>query len=199
MKKTILAALLLCALLLSGCGDDGGDSAAEPEATGTVISSGDCFKVTEETSDGVTRYSYSVTDKDGETLESALCAEQPKVAVISPDLIGIRFTSDDHVFCRYYDLKNGIVSESYFNAFWDNGKLVAYNDYENGHKMVVRSIFDYGSYYYETEVYCPSWKLTVVSCEQNEQTGELTVGYVYGEDNSATGTVKLRLEGSDSR
>lgn len=198
MKKTILAAFLLCALLLAGCGDNG-DTTVEPEATGTVISSGDNFEVTEKTSDGVTRYGYTVTDKNGETLESALCAEKPKAVVINPDLIGIRFSSDEHMFCRYYDLKNGIVSESFFNAFWDDGKLVAYNDYEDGHKMVVRSIFDYGSYYYETEVDCPSWKLTIVSCEQNEQTGELTVGYVYGEDNSATGTVKLRLEGSDSR
>lgn len=191
MKKTILAALLLCALLLTGCGDNGGDSATEPEDNGTVISSGDYFKVIEQTKDGVTRYSYSVTDKNGETLESALCAEQPKVAAINPDLIGVRFTDGEHMFCRYYDLKNGMVSESYFNAFWDDGTLVAYNDYENGHKMVVRSIFDYGSYYHETEVDCPAWKLTVVSCEQNEDTGELTVGYVYGEQNESTGTVKL--------
>ena len=126
----------------------------------------------------------------GETLESALCAEQPQVAIINPDLLGIRFTADDHVFCRYYDVEKGLVSESFFNAFWDNGELVAYNDYENGHKMVVQSIFAHGSYYYETEIDCPSWKLTVTSCELNEKTGELTVGYVYG-SNDTKGTVKL--------
>ena len=110
--------------------------------------------------------------------------------MINPDLLGIRFTSDDRVFCRYYDLKNGFVSESFFNAFWDNGKLVAYYNYDNGHRMVVRSIFDHGSYYYQTEIDCPSLELTVTSCELNEQTGELTVSYVYGANNTK-GTVKL--------
>ena len=190
MKKTIFAAFLLCALLLTGCGGDETENDTKPEATGVVLSAGDCFKVSEEHSNGVTRYSYSVTSKNGETLESALCAEQPQVAVINPDLLGIRFTSDGRVFCRYYDLKNGFVSESFFNAFWDNGKLVAYYNYDNGHRMVVRSIFDHGSYYYQTEIDCPSLELTVTSCELNEQTGELTVSYVYGAYNTK-GTVKL--------
>lgn len=190
MKKTIFAAFLLCALLLTGCGGNKTVNDVKPEATGVVLSAGDCFKVSEEHSNGVTRYSYSVTAKNGETLESALCTEQPQVAIINPDLLGIRFTSDEHFFCRYYDLKNGFVSESFFNAFWDNGQLVAYYDYDNGHKMVVRSIFDHGSYYYQTEIDCPSWQLTVTSCELNEETGELTVGYVYGTNNTA-GTVKL--------
>ena len=189
MKKTFFAAFLLCALLLTGCGGDEAENDTKPEATEVVLSAGDCFKVSEERSDGVTRYSYSVTAKNGETLESALCAEQPQVAVINPDLLGIRFTSDDRVFCRYYDLKNGFVSESFFNAFWDNGKLVAYYNYDNGHRMVVRSIFDHGSYY-QTEIDCPSLELTVTSCELNEQTGELTVSYVYGANNTK-GTVKL--------
>ena len=190
MKKTIFAAFLLCALLLTGCGGDETENDIKPEATEVALSAGDCFKVSEERSNGVTRYSYSVTSKNGETLESALCAEQPQVAVINPDLLGIRFTSDDRVFCRYYDLKNGFVSESFFNAFWDNGKLVAYYNYDNGHRMVVRSIFDHGSYYYQTEIDCPSLELTVTSCELNEQTGELTVSYVYGAYNTK-GTVKL--------
>lgn len=190
MKKTALAAFLLCALLLTGCGGDKMGDEDKPETTEVVLSAGDCFKVSEERSNGVTRYSYSVTAKNGETLESALCAEQPQVAIINPDLLGIRFTADDHVFCRYYDVEKGLVSESFFNAFWDNGELVAYNDYENGHKMVVQSIFAHGSYYYETEIDCPSWKLTVTSCELNEKTGELTVGYVYG-SNDTKGTVKL--------
>ena len=196
MKKTIFAAFLLCALLLTGCGGDKTGNDTRPETSDVILSAGDCFKVSEERSNGVTRYSYSVTAKNGETLESALCAEQPKVAVISPDLLGIRFTSDEHVFCRYYDVKKGLVSESFFNAFWDNGELVAYNDYKNGHMMVVRSIFDENGYRYETEIDCPSWKLTVTSCELNEETGELTVGYVYGTNNT-TGTVKLPTLASD--
>ena len=190
MKKTVFAAFLLCALLLTGCGGDKTGNDTRPETSDVILSAGDCFKVSEEHSNGITRYSYSVTSKNGETLESALCAEQPQVAVINPDLLGIRFTSDDRVFCRYYDLKNGFVSESFFNAFWDNGKLVAYYNYDNGHRMVVRSIFDHGSYYYQTEIDCPSLELTVTSCELNEQTGELTVSYVYGAYNTK-GTVKL--------
>ena len=196
MKKTIFAAFLLCALLLAGCGGNEAVSDTKPETSEVVLSAGDCFKVSEEHSNGVTRYSYSVTEKNGETLESALCTEQPQVAIINPDLLGIRFTSDEHVFCRYYDVKRGLVSESFFNAFWDNGEIVAYNDYENGHKMVVRSIFDKNGYYYETAVDCPSWKLTVTSCELNGETGELTVGYVYGANNTE-GTVKLPTTAPD--
>ncbi len=187
MKKMLITALLCCAVLLGGC--DGNDAATEPEPeeSGTVLSAGDCFKVTEDHSSGVIKFSYSVSSKDGELLESALCSEQPKVAIISPDLIAIRFTNDDSVFCRYYDVEKGLVSKSFFNAFWDNGELVAYNSYSNGHKLIVENIFSDDGYYYETVIDSMAWNLKVTACEYDEETGELHVSYVYGgEDTEGT-------------
>lgn len=193
MKKRMIAALILSLALLSGCAATD-DPAPTPAPTETVISSGKCFKITQDRTDGVTKYDYTVTDESGNVLESAICARQPRVAVINDDLIGIRFYTDDRSFCRYYDVKNGLVSESYFNAFWDNGRLVAYNDYAGGHRMVVCGIFDTEGYRFVQEIDCSAPAITVTECVENEETGELTVKYVYGNDSSSSGTVKLQTK-----
>ncbi len=192
MKKRILAALLLSLALLAGCSAD--EPASTPAPSETIVSSGECFKITQERSNGITKYVYTVTDKDGKELESAMCARQPRVAVISDDLIGIRFYTDDKSFCRYYDVTKGLVSESFFNAFWDNGTLVAYNDYSGGHRMVVCDIFDTDGYRFEKEIDCSALTITVTECTLDESTGELTVKYVYGESSGYSGTVKLQTK-----
>ena len=133
MKKRIAAIMLLMLTLLAGCGEN--TPAETPTPSAAILSQGDCFVVAEDNSSGITKYSYTIKDKSGAELESAICANQPRVAVINDDLLGVRFYVNDKTFCRYYDLKNGRVSDSFFNAFWDNGKLVAYHDYDNGHRL----------------------------------------------------------------
>ena len=179
MKKRILTVILLALMLLSACGED--TPIETPEPTGTILAQGDNFTVTENHTSGVTKYSYTITDNAGNVLESAICAKQPRVAEINDDLLGVRFYVNDKTFCRYYDLKNGRVSESFFNAFWDNGKLVAYHDYDNGHRMTVRDMFDKNGYFYERTLDVQALSITVTACEQDEETGELHVTYTYGD------------------
>lgn len=179
MKKRIAAVLFLGLMLLAACGED--TPSETPAPTGTILSQGDSFIVIEDHASGVTKYSYTIKDNAGNELESAICAKQPRVAVINDDLLGVRFYVNDKTFCRYYDLKNSRVSESFFNAFWDNGKLVAYHDYDNGHRMMVRDIFDENGYFYEQDLDVQALSITVTACEQNEETGELHVTYTYGD------------------
>ncbi len=179
MKKRIIAVMLLMLTLLAGCGED--TPAETPAPSTAILSQGDCFVVAEDNSSGITKYSYTIKDKSRAELESAICANQPRVAVINDDLLGVRFYVNDKTFCRYYDLKNGRVSDSFFNAFWDNGKLVAYHDYDNGHRLMVRDMFDENGYYYELDLDIQALSITVTACEQNEETGDLTVKYTYGD------------------
>lgn len=179
MKKRIVALMLLMLMLLAGCGED--TPAETPEPSTVILSQGDCFTVSEEHTSGVTKYSYTIKDKSGAELESAVCAKQPRVAVINDDLLGVRFYVNDKTFCRYYDLKNSRVSGSFFNAFWDNGKLVAYHDYDNGHRMIVRDMFSDDGYFYELDLDVQALSITVTACEQNEETGVLSVKYTYGD------------------
>ncbi len=191
MNKRISAALLLAAMLLalfSGCSAEKPQSTPEP--TAKVVASGDNFTVTSTKSGGVTRYAYTVTDKSGNELESAVCSEQPRVAAINDDLIGIRFYVDGKTFCRYYDVKNGRVSESFFDPFWDDGRLVAYNDFSRSHSIVVREIFDPDGYRAEQKLDLPALTITITACELDEDSGKLTVKYIYG-DLETEGSVVL--------
>ena len=179
MKKRTAAVMLLVLMLLSGCGED--TPAETPAPTGTILAQGESFVVVEERGGGVTVYSCAIMGTAGKELESAICAKQPLVAAINDDLLGVRFYVNDKTFCRYYDLKNSRVSESFFNAFWDNGKLVAYHDYDNGHRMMVRDMFKANGYYYEQKLEVQAQSITDTACDQNEETGELNVTYTYGD------------------
>ncbi len=192
MKKRLTALMLLMLMLmlmlLAACGED--TPAETPAPSAVVLSKGDNYVITEEHSSGVTKYCYTITDNDGNEIESAICSTQPHAALINDKLLGVRFYVNDKTFCRYYDLENSRASESFFNAFWDDGKLVAYHDYNNGHRMMVRDIFDENGYYYELALDIQSLSISVISCEQDEETGELTVTYSYG-DNSTEYTATL--------
>lgn len=195
MKKTVLLALALTLMLLVGCG---GTESTEPTPAPSeaLLASGENFKISQEHVDGVTKYTYTVTDNAGNVLESASCSHQPRAAIVAEGLVGIRFYNDDGSFCRYYDVESGRISKSFFNAFWDNGELVAreeYDLYNLEHRIIVQSIFDGGGYYTEQTVDCPALYLTVTACEQSEDKSEIIVEYVYG-DNDTEGKVRVPIK-----
>ena len=96
MKKRIAAIMLLMLTLLAGCGEN--TPAETPTPSAAILSQGDCFVVAEDNSSGITKYSYTIKDKSGAELESAICANQPRVAVINDDLLGVRFYVNDKTF-----------------------------------------------------------------------------------------------------
>ncbi|MDO4816135.1 MAG: hypothetical protein Q4A83_05975 [Bacillota bacterium] len=197
MKKFAAIICMAAAVLaLCACNDTTPVEGQENSKTeGTVVVESSNFTVTKLTGeDGIVKYSYEVKSRDGEIMEHALCAEQPRIAQINDDLVGIRFTANDHTFSRYYDIKNGVVSDSVKNAFWDNGELVASNDYDNGHYFLVQNIF--GGEVSRTEIQCSSWQITVLATEINKDGTVLSVSYVQGDGSDAKArinTVRLPL------
>lgn len=190
MKK-LIAPLLLCVLLLCACtqGAEPPVQTKDVENSRTLVST-DTFTVEAVVDGENVKYRYTVFDLDGKTIESAFCAEMPKVSQVSEALAGIRFTDDGHSWTRYYDLKNGKASESFMNAFWSDGELVAYNAYDNGHIMVVRSIFDESGYHFETPVESDSWQIFVTAAELSEDGTSLSVEFVDGDGTNPDAKVK---------
>ena len=190
MKK-LIAPLLLCVLLLCACtqGAEPPVQTKDVENSRTLVST-DTFTVEAVVDGENVKYRYTVFDLDGKTIESAFCAEMPKVSQVSEALAGIRFTDDGHSRARYYDLKNGKASESFMNAFWSDGELVAYNAYDNGHIMVVRSIFDESGYHFETPVESDSWQIFVTAAELSEDGTSLSVEFVDGDGTKPDAKVK---------
>lgn len=181
MKKAILP-LLIAVLLLAACGTNEPSIPKEQDdESSRVLVSGECFSVEEIVKNDSVRYRYTVLNSDGSVLEKAFCAERPAVSQVSENLVGMRFTDDNHAWSRYFDTEKGKVSESFMNAFWSNGLLVAYNSYdESGHIMVVRDIFDDEGFRSETHVESDALMITVVAAELAEDGETLTVEYVSG-------------------
>lgn len=198
MKKLFAVICIIAAVfLLCACSDNTPVEGQEnTKAEGEVIAESECFSLTKLTAeDGTVKYSYEVKAKDGTVIENALCAEQPRIAQINDNLLGMRFTANDHTFSRYFDLKNGVASESIKNAFWDNGELVASNDYDNGHFFLVQSIFG-DETYIRTEIESSSWQISVIATELSADGTVLTVSYVHGDGSDAkakVNTIKLSL------
>ena len=206
MKKLLCAVFIILALFLSACGAE--EDPAEPSPTQTaqpspspkaetdenvtVLSKGTGFLITEVTSNSGTKYAYTVTANDGKEIESASCGMQPKVAPLAKDLIGIRFYSDKGSWCRYYDLERGIASQSFYGAFWDDGSLVAYNDFEYGRCLVVQSIFDEDGYCFKQHIEGDALELTVIAAVPKDDGSTLTVEYYLGKSGGRT-TVELPL------
>lgn len=190
MKKSLLP-LLLCALLLCACGTDAPEASPSPDPETTkIIASGDCFTVEEIVGENVTKYYYTITAADGTVLESAYCAERPKVSQVGADLVGMRFTDDNHVWTRYYDTANGRVSKSFMNAFWSDGTLVAYSGYDDDVILVVRDIFDDNGFRSETPADSLLWSIHVVAAEPSEDGKLLTVEYVDGDGKNPDAVIK---------
>lgn len=197
MKKAAAILLAFSVLFLVGCNDSSGD-VKKPTETGYTVSAGECFEITMlKGEDGNEKYSYAVKSHDGTIIESAICANEPKVKPLNDDLLGVRFYTDTDSFVRYYDLKAGRVSASYFGAFWDNGTLLAYNDFEKSGKLIVRDIFDDNGYRYEKEIESDAMELIVTSAEPTDDGKTLIVKFTLGEHGSEK-NVRLPLVDKDS-
>lgn len=189
MKKASVIILALMLLFLTACGDK--PEVKEPETSPVVLSSGEGYEISLlKDENGGEKYAYTVKTHDGKVIESAISANEPKVKPLNDNLIGIRFYTDSDSFVRYYDLSSGKASESYFGAFWDNGKLLAYNDYERSGKLIVRDIFDDDGYRYEKEIQSDSLELIVTEAELSDDESTLTVYFKMGEHGSV---VNVRL------
>lgn len=182
MRKFCSVFLIILLVFLCACtAKPVSDAEETPGVTEDIIAAGEGFKIVSIRDSSGSRYKYTVTAHDGTEIESAFCSGKPKVAVINDDLLGIRFFSDNKSFCRYYDLKNGVASKSYFNAFWDNGKLVAFNDYGKSGKFIVCDIFDENGFYCEAPIESDAMQLTVTECSVSDDGSELIVSYELGD------------------
>ena len=182
MKKT-LAIIFITTVMLILCACGMGVEPLEPDEAPVevVVAEGDCFAVYSITGeDCIEKYSYEVRTQDGEVMERVMCLEKPRFAEINKDLVGLRFSANDHIFSRYFDVKNGVISESFKNAFWDNGVLVARHDYANGHYFVVESIFG-DDYEYTVKVESLSWLITVLGVETVNDGAAIEVTFVHGD------------------
>lgn len=189
--------LAISVLFLVGCNDSDGD-VKKPKETAVTVTTGDCFEINKlKGEDGNEKFSYTVKTHDGTVIESAVCANEPKVKPLSDDLLGVRFYTATDSFVRYYDIKGGRVSASYFGAFWDNGELLAYNDFEASGKLIVRDIFDDSGYRYEKEITSDAMELIVTSAEPTDDGETLVVKFKLG-DHGAEKNVRLPLVDKDS-
>ena len=192
MKKAAAILLAISVLFLVGCSGGDGDVKKSKE-TAVSVTSGDCFEINKlKGEDGNEKFSYTVKTHDGTVIESAVCANEPKVKPLSDDLLGVRFYTATDSFVRYYDIKGGRVSASYFGAFWDNGELLAYNDFEASGKLIVRDIFDDSGYRYEKEITSDAMELIVTSAEPTDDGETLVVKFKLG-DHGSEKNVKLPL------
>lgn len=197
MKKAAAILLAISVLFLVGCNDSDGD-VKKPKETAVTVTTGDCFEINKlKGEDGNEKFSYTVKTHDGTVIESAVCANEPKVKPLSDDLLGVRFYTATDSFVRYYDIKGGRVSASYFGAFWDNGELLAYNDFEASGKLIVRDIFDDNGYRYEKEITSDSLTLIVTKAEPTDDGETLVVKFKLG-DHGAEKNVRLPLVDKDS-
>lgn len=192
MKKAAAILLAFSVLFLVGCNDSDGD-VKKPKETAVSVTSGDCFEINKlKGEDGNEKFSYTVKTHDGTVIESAVCANEPKVKPLNDDLLGVRFYTVTDSFVRYYDIKGGRVSASYFGAFWDNGELLAYNDFEASGKLIVRDIFDDSGYRYEKEITSDAMELIVTKAEPTDDGETLVVKFKLG-DHGAEKNVRLPL------
>lgn len=192
MKKAAAILLAISVLFLVGCGSGDGD-VKKPKETAVSVTSGDCFEINKlKGEDGNEKFSYTFKTHDGTIIESAVCANEPKVKPLSDDLLGVRFYTATDSFVRYYDIKGGRVSASYFGAFWDNGELLAYNDFEASGKLIVRDIFDDNGYRYEKEITSDALTLIVTKAEPTDDGETLVVKFKLGE-HGAEKNVRLPL------
>lgn len=192
MKKAAAILLAISVLFLVGCSGSDGD-VKKPKETAVTVTTGDCFEINKlKGEDGNEKFSYTVKTHDGTVIESAVCANEPKVKPLNDDLLGVRFYTATDSFVRYYDIKGGRVSASYFGAFWDNGKLLAYNDFEASGKLIVRDIFDDSGYRYEKEITSDSLTLIVTKAEPTDDGETLVVKFKLGE-HGAEKNVRLPL------
>ena len=184
-KAAILICIAMALLFLCACHD--GSPAEAPEDSSSaerVITHTKNCKITEITDDkNFIKYLYEVTDKNGNVMEQAYCAQQPRAAQVSDSLLGVRFTLEGHTFVRYYDLEKGIISRTFKNPFWGNDTLVATHDYDNdtGHYFEVQDIFNEDGYYFRKDIVCSSIQITVTATQESTDGKSIYIKYVPGD------------------
>jgi len=104
------------------------------------------FKV--EGSDSERSYRYSIYDAKGRVVDEGQVERMaPEISYISENVMKICFHGGTYAdLCKYYDTKNNVFSQDYWNPFLEQAGLIVYYDADDG-GLVVRDIFDKSKFY----------------------------------------------------
>lgn len=200
MKKTLLYLICFVFILsLVGCGkitssnsgksDIGDFENQKAEGKGDVLSHLTVLQQSDKT------FSYTVTDYNGTVLDKADgLTREPKGAAVNTAVVGVSVQAGTGLstnYAKYYDIKNGRISETFNYVLAAQGDYVVCADYKNGeHIITVYDIFDRSKYRkdYKLENVSPVAADFAVSGRFNSN-NSITVTYLSGDDYNETDSV----------
>lgn len=145
--------------------------------------------ITKETS---TTYSYEITDYTGEILDYQYnLPKLPKHQIVDIDVIGMCVQAGTGLstnYAKYYDLKNGLISENFNHVLAAKDDYVVYANFKDGeHFIIVQDIFNKNQYYkeYKLENVSPVAADFVIEGYFNQK-GNINITYLSGEDYTET-------------
>lgn len=182
MKKScLLIVSLLIILILCACGkaDTKVPEEAEKSDKGEEIVSEENYSVFEEDGPEGKRYYYEIKANDGTVMENVYTHDKPVISERDKNIYSVLFFTDGKYFCRYYNVDTKEMTESFSRVFWDNGKVLARQNFAGDRSIVVQSIFD-DSYCEETLIDCIMSQFTVLAASLSEDGKTLNVTYIPG-------------------
>lgn len=119
-----------------------------------VISENARYKVVESSNSSQSGYTYSLYNNTGNVVYEKTVVKEPAIRYITDDILEI---CDSHGVaansCCYFNLTTNVLSESFWNPSYTDGKIVVYMDYDETRSpdtyLIVRDIFDKEKLYIE--------------------------------------------------
>jgi len=184
----VLSALILISMILCGCTSDASsDDSTATQTTDDTLPAGTTDADTEknepvyfEVSDDGTSYGYVLYNRDGTVAEEMEgCTEKPLISITDTELIRVTLGRETY----YYDLDAQIFSETFTDAFCENGTLLACGAED---RIVICDIFDAEGFYKELDSFSHKLSLSeespFVSCEFIDGGGSVRIVYRSGDD-----------------
>lgn len=137
-------------------------------------------------------YSYEITDYSGRTIAHVDdLIQEPRRQYVSTDVVGICLQAGTGLstnYAVYYDLKNGVISETFQYVLAAKNDFVVYADCRNGeHFIIAQNIFDKDRYY--TEHQLENVSPVAADCAIDgyfDAQGNVIITYLTGEDYTET-------------